>query len=197
MLAKKELQAMISVMVAEDDVKLRELPEMDLYMEQLLKFLNTRIKVSKEGASAFTKTMINNYARKDGVLMQPRDKKYNHYHILSLILIHNFKNILSMEDIKLLFSSMFNDIDDPGDDLIQPEQAYAAFCRFKEVCHADLLDNLTKQLAAVEAELKGSSKENRELVENFLLVLTLTTQANIYKKLAERIIKEKFADAKI
>lgn len=188
-----ELEQAILSLSKEDNIQLNELPEMDLYMDQLLKFLNTRIKPTQtESSTAFTKTMINNYARKDSILMQPKDKKYNHYHILSLILIYHFKNILSMEDIKVLFSYMFNDIDDPGDDIIHPETVYTAFCKFKTACSDQLLASLSSQLEVVSPELEKTSEHNRKQGTNLLLVLMLVTQADLCKKLATKIIADNF-----
>ena len=50
-----------------------------------------------------TKTMINNYA-KAGILIPPRQKKYSRQHIETLLMLYNAKQILSINDISLLFS---------------------------------------------------------------------------------------------
>lgn len=189
----KEVEQTILELIHEDNIGLSELPNIDLYMDQLLTFLNKTLKSSKgEQHPAFTKTMINNYARKDSVLMQPKDKKYTHYHILSLILIHHLKEILSIDDIKSLFGSMFNDIDDPGDDIMQPEQAYEAFCKFKSTAAAQLMSNIQSQMELVKPEIESIPAEHRALGSDFLLILMLVNQANICQKLAERILNDKF-----
>lgn len=193
MINKNKLTTTIESLAQEDCVQISELPGIDLYMDQVLKFLNTHIKPTDPNTElAFTKNMINNYARKDSILMQPKERKYNQYHILSLILIHNLKNILSMEDIKVLFAAMFKDIDNAQDDIIQPEQAYAAFCKLQQSCLSNMSDELEKKLKLIAPTASSTNHKNDELLENILLVLTLVTEANIYKKLAEKIICDKF-----
>lgn len=98
-----------------------------------------------------------------------------------------------MDDIKLLFNYMFNDIDDPGDDIVHPEQVYTTFCKLKTICSQQLLDNLSEQMDLLQPELSNISAENLEQVTNLLLVLMLVIQANLCKKLADKIIMNKFA----
>ena len=50
-----------------------------------------------------TKTMINNYA-KNNLLPSPVRKKYTQEHILLLVFIYYFKNLLSFTDIETVLS---------------------------------------------------------------------------------------------
>ena len=50
-----------------------------------------------------TKTMINNYA-KNKLLPPPEKKRYSKEHVLMLIFIYYFKNILSINDIQTLLT---------------------------------------------------------------------------------------------
>ena len=88
-----------------DYIKPEDLPDIPLYMDQVTTFMETKLKSSKrnEEDKILTKTMINNYA-KNGLLPSPEKKKYSKEHLLLLIFIYYFKNILSINDIQTLLS---------------------------------------------------------------------------------------------
>ncbi|MCR4956573.1 MAG: DUF1836 domain-containing protein, partial [Lachnospiraceae bacterium] len=78
-----------------------DFPNIDLYMDQLTTFMEQQLKNTKRYADdkVLTKTMINNYA-KNHVLPPPERKQYSTEHMLTLIFIYYFKNILSITDIQ-------------------------------------------------------------------------------------------------
>lgn len=84
-----------------------DLPNIDLYMDQVTTFMDSRLEHSKRYPEdkILTKTMINNYA-KNRLLPPPDKKKYSKDHMLLLIFIYYFKNILSMTDIQKLLTPM-------------------------------------------------------------------------------------------
>ena len=88
-----------------DYVKSIDIPNIDLYMDQVTTFMDTHLSASKRFGEdkILTKTMINNYA-KNNLLPPPEKKKYSKNHILLLIFIYYFKNVLSFNDIEQLFS---------------------------------------------------------------------------------------------
>lgn len=84
-----------------DYIKLDDIPNIELYMDQVTTFMNTRLASSRRNPEdkILTKTMINNYA-KNKLLPPPEKKKYSKEHQLLLIFIYYFKNILSIQDIQ-------------------------------------------------------------------------------------------------
>ena len=77
------------------------IPEVDLYMDQVLSFMNEHLRDyarDPENDRILTKTMINNYV-KNGILMPPVKKKYSPEHMMILMMIFYLKNFLSIEDI--------------------------------------------------------------------------------------------------
>ena len=67
-----------------------KLPDIDLYMDQVLSFINDRTRYLSRNPNEdklFTKTMINNYA-KTKILPPPVKKKYSREHVLMLIFIY-------------------------------------------------------------------------------------------------------------
>ena len=84
-----------------DYIRPSEIPNIDLYMDQVTTFMDKRLAKSRryDNDKILTKTMINNYAKND-LLPPPVKKKYSKEHMLLLIFIYYFKNILSIGDIQ-------------------------------------------------------------------------------------------------
>lgn len=78
-----------------------ELPDFDLYMDQILNFLekHTEIFGTSETEKIITNSMVNNYV-KLGIIKAPIKKKYNRSHIANLLMITILKRVLSMNEIK-------------------------------------------------------------------------------------------------
>ena len=74
-------------------------------MDQVTTFMEEQLVSSKRYADdkILTKTMINNYA-KNKLLPPPEKKRYSKEHVLMLIFIYYFKNILSINDIQTLLT---------------------------------------------------------------------------------------------
>ena len=97
-----------------DNIKLEEIPDIDLYMDQLTTFMEERLQKATRYPGedkVLTKTMINNYA-KNNLLPPPVKKKYSKEHVLVLIFVYYFKNILSIKDIEFITYIRFRDVDD-------------------------------------------------------------------------------------
>ena len=84
-----------------------ELPELDLYLDQVVtfidKYLSNYIEDKDENGNnkIITKTMINNYV-KQKVLESPIKKKYNRNNLAYLIIICILKQVYSINDIDKL-----------------------------------------------------------------------------------------------
>ena len=81
-----------------------ELPNIDLYMDQVLNYIENSLKdYIKSDEKFLTKTMINNYV-KHGILQPPINKKYNKLHIAELFAICILKQVYSISEIKELLA---------------------------------------------------------------------------------------------
>ena len=81
-----------------------ELPNIDLYMDQVLNYIENSLKdYIKSDEKFLTKTMINNYV-KHGILQAPINKKYNKLHIAELFAICILKQVYSISEIKELLA---------------------------------------------------------------------------------------------
>lgn len=84
-----------------DYVHPEDIPNIDLYMDQVTKFLEDELEDMRrdEDDKIMTKTMINNYT-KAHVLPASDKKKYSRDHMLVMIFIYYMKNFMSIKDIK-------------------------------------------------------------------------------------------------
>lgn len=101
------LNEFIQHIEAHSPISASELPNIDLYMDQVTTFMDEHLEHSKRYPEdkILTKTMINNYA-KNRLLPPPEKKKYSKDHMLLLLFIYYFKNILSINDIQKLLTPM-------------------------------------------------------------------------------------------
>ena len=78
-----------------------EIPEINLYMDQLVTLLEKYLapyQIEKE-EKMITKAMINNYV-KDEIIPKPVNKKYNKEHVAYLLVICMLKSTVSISNIK-------------------------------------------------------------------------------------------------
>jgi DNA-binding transcriptional MerR regulator len=80
-----------------------ELPEIELYMDQVIDLMNKYLSFSRteEDPPVITHAMINNYV-KLGMIPPPVKKKYSREHVAYLIIICCLKQALPISDIKEL-----------------------------------------------------------------------------------------------
>ncbi len=138
-----------------------ELPNVDLYMDQILTFINSSlsecIKVNrdeeKENNLILTKTMINNYV-KNNILEAPIKKKYSKTQCAKLFVICILKQVFSMNEISSLINIALESAD--------IEYAYNSFCSLFEEAVISIFEK--KEFSEVDA-----SNEKRYLLKSVLL----------------------------
>ena len=106
---KELMGAILKNMAALNYIKPGDVPNINLYMDQVTTFMYEHLHDTKrtEDDKVLTKTMINNYA-KNNLLPSPVKKKYSKEHIYILTFIYYFKNILSINDIQTLFTCLIH-----------------------------------------------------------------------------------------
>jgi Domain of unknown function (DUF1836). len=76
-----------------------ELPQIDLYMDQLLSVLENYLSIfAYEDSKIITSTMVNNYV-KHKIIRPPVNKKYNKHHISFLYIICILKRLMGLSEI--------------------------------------------------------------------------------------------------
>ncbi len=96
----QKLQTLIDSLHLEDGLTLDELPDIDLYMDQLITLCDSQLASYRRHPEdkLLTKTMINNYSKKK-LLTTVHKKKYSKYQILLIYLIFQLKQVTSIDDI--------------------------------------------------------------------------------------------------
>ena len=105
------MQSIMDSMDRIEYIKAEDIPNIDLYMDQVTTFMDSRLKNTTrhpDEDKVLTKTMINNYAKND-LLPPPIKKKYSKEHVLLLIFIYYYKGLLSINDIQTLLSPITKD----------------------------------------------------------------------------------------
>ena len=83
-----------------------ELPEIDLYMDQIIGFFEKKLAFLSDGSDkSVTSTMINNYV-KHKVIMPPVKKKYSREHLAHLFVVITLKKAFTMSEIKTFIEKM-------------------------------------------------------------------------------------------
>lgn len=193
---KKELISLINELSLLDDIKLSDIPDINLYMEQVTTLIDDKLGHLKrsENDKILTKTMINNYT-KSGILMPPVNKKYNKQHIILLVLIYYLKQILSINDIHTLLAPILNDMETSDDDIISINDIYSTFLEIKHNEFENYSDIFTDKFDLIDEKISNIDSENRSKAELFLIVIMLVAQADAQKRLAEKIIDKYFNNA--
>ncbi len=143
-----------------------ELPELSLYMDQVLLVLDKALSpFSADGDySMTTATMINNYV-KQKVIGPPVKKKYEREHVAYLIMIGILKRVLSLSEIRGLIDMLLKEYALPD--------AYDRFCAQLENCIHNA-SGLTDYEGIAQRALRAALSA----LSNKLLLQQLLTEAS-------------------
>ena len=164
-----------------------DIPNIDLYMDQVTTYLNGKFNTSKrhDDDKLLTKTMINNYA-KSRLLPPPEKKKYLKDHMIILILIFFFKNVISINDIQTIVTPLLKDYYNNDDIPNSLEDVTNAF--LNHVQKSDLIEPLIKEFKNSQNIFGDLESSDRESIETIGLIATLSYDMYIRKRLIEKLI---------
>ena len=191
---KDLLNSILERLARIDYIKPEELPNIDLYMDQVTTFMDDRLSISKRHPEdkVLTKTMINNYA-KNNLLPPPVKKKYSKEHLLALIFIYYFKNILSIGDIQ----AILNPITDryfASDKECNLEEIYSEVFRLEESEIKNLQKDITRKYHTSQQTFPGAPKEEQDDLQHFSFLCMLSFDVYVKKQLIEKIIDARIAE---
>lgn len=166
-----------------------ELPKYDLFLSQVIDYLNDKFTEDK-----YTNNIVQNYIKSE-VITKPEDGKkrgYTKIHLVQLVLLSYMRPVLTTEEIKKVFSLAFNEINDRNDDILSWEQAYQIFTDIQQDSFDEFLNSPIgneDKLNKIIKEFKLNSKEE-ERIRTFIVVISLIAQASVIKKLVQKIVNE-------
>lgn len=81
--------------------KWSDLPEIDLYMDQVISLMEKYLSDTSQETKLITPSMINNYV-KLGIMPAPIKKKYSREHLAYLVIVCSLKQVMPISNIKTM-----------------------------------------------------------------------------------------------
>ena len=161
-----------------------ELPDIDLYMDQMVTFLEKQLTIFQTSTldKQITPSMINNYVKGE-VITAPISKKYNREHIALIEEVCTLKQVLSIAEVKQIIDEKHRKDNVNHDEV---------FNNFRE------LMNEKNKIAISEAKEVLNNIEENDLEQLTDLALNFAVTANAYINISKRILflKRIFEDTK-
>lgn len=163
-------------------------------MDQVTTFMEEQLKRTKryEEDKILTKTMINNYA-KNNLLPPPVKKKYSKEHVLVMIFIYYFKNILSIKDIESVLTPITEKTFDKEESL-DMTSVYEEICQMEKSRIDDLKKDVTNSYELAMDSFSELPPEEKEYLQLFAFICNLSFDVYVKKQIIEKMIDD-LADA--
>ena len=171
-----------------DYVKSADIPNIDLYMDQVTTFMEKALASSKRYPEdkILTKTMINNYAKND-LLPPPTKKKYSKEHLMVLTFIYYFKGILSIKDIETLLTPITERYFH-ADNELNITRIYDEVCAHDKERTTILQDDIKALFQASSETFADVTGEDKDFLQFFSLICMLSLDVYVKKMLIEKMI---------
>ena len=191
--SKDMLNSILSSISNIDYVKTKDIPNINLYMDQVTTFMEEQFSSTKryETDKILTKTMINNYA-KNNLLPPPVKKKYSKEHILAMIFIYYFKNILSIKDIETMLAPITENYFDGEKDFNIAsiyEEVFKMEKSRMDAVQKDVARSYTKSLDCF-SDIPGLSDDELKQLQTFAFICSLSFDVYIKKQIIEKLIDD-------
>ena len=191
---KRTIVDLLEKLKSIDYVKPDSIPNIDLYMDQVTSFMDEQLADSKrhEEDKLLTKTMINNYT-KNNLLPPPVKKKYSKDHVLTLLLIYYFKNILSISDIHSILDPITEKYfgNKNGHNM---EDVYTEIFSLEAEESAKILKDFTKKYQSARNTFCDFPEEDQKFLHTFAFICQLSYDVYIKKMLIQKIIDDIIED---
>ena len=189
--SKKRLNDILRQLAEIDYVHPEDIPNIDLYMDQVLTFLNQELGTVREvnEDKAMTKTMINNYT-KNQILPPPEKKKYSREHMLNLIFIYYFKNFLGLKDIKSILDPINAKYygDSEGVDFFD---IYCNMVGYEHTVAKEVTKDIIKKYNFSREVFEEEDEESKDILQDFTFICLLSFDVFVKKMMIEQYISDR------
>lgn len=184
------LENILHTLDSMDYIKTDNIPNIDLYMDQVTTFMDTHLASRKRypDDKILTKTMINNYA-KNKLLPPPEKKKYSKEHLLVMLFIYYFKSFLSITDIQSLMEPLTSKYFQNKDSL-NLEAIYREVFSLEKTQLARLKDNIREMYATSKDTFPDASLEDQNFLQLFSFICLLSFDVYLKKQIIEKLIDQ-------
>lgn len=172
----------------EREITLDDIPDIDLYMDQVIQLFEKKFTNAKRNdhEKVLTKTMINNYAKAD-LIFPIKNKKYTKEHLILLSLIYQLKGVLSINDIKYTLGGLNRRMTEEDFDFYIFYEGYQNLMKKNA---ENFKQHIQEHVKDTHSELTNIEGNKREELEHVLLIASLTSLSNLYKRAAEKLVDE-------
>ncbi|MBQ8917908.1 MAG: DUF1836 domain-containing protein, partial [Oscillospiraceae bacterium] len=172
-------------------IEQNEIPDIDLYVDQIITLLDGRLGQNKCGKDdkVITKTMVNNYS-KDGLLKRIKGKKYSKEHIMMMLLICGMKRGMAVQDIARVFAGLEGNLSNEKGEYL-PEAVSALYAGWGEV-GTRVADTLPEFIGNMVNQMSFAGGKDDPLPA----IMVLTEIAAQCSRTAEALIDESFPEKK-
>lgn len=187
---KEFLAALQKKLVSIDYIKTEDIPNIGLYMDQVTTFMDEQLEACKryEDDKILTKTMINNYA-KNNLLPPPVKKKYSKEHVLVMIFIYYFKNILSIKDIETLLAPITDKAFDEEDPL-DMTAVYEEICQMEKSRIEGLQKDVARSYQLALESFPDVPEDQQDYLRLFAFICNLSFDVYVKKLIIEKLLDE-------
>lgn len=186
------IEDFLSHLGIEQNLTLDDIPNIDLYMDQVIQLFETTFGKTKrnEQDKILTKTMINNYAK--GKLFFPiKNKRYSKEHLILISLIFQLKGTLSLADIKILLDDLNEKV---VNDNYELDELYTCYLQLVDD-NIDLFkEDIRKKHDKIKTIVENLTDEDHTYFEQLLLILALSNLSQFYRRAAEKLVDELYAE---
>lgn len=184
------LNSILSSLERIDYIKPTEIPNIDLYMDQVTTFMEEHLQSSKRypDDKILTKTMINNYAKND-LLPPPVKKKYSKEHVLLLIFIYYYKGIIPMNEIQTLLKPLTDRYFQNGQ-VFDLESVYKEVVMLEKEQLEDLKKDVVEKFRRAEDSFTEVTGEEQEFLQKFALICLLSFDVYMKKMIVEQLVAD-------
>lgn len=179
----------INSLFIEEIVSLEEIPELDLYMDQVIQLFENKYSrtLRNEDDKVLTKTMINNYA-KDKIFMPIKNKKYSKEHLILISLIYQLKGVLSIGDIKKILEPMVTALN--NEEEYDVRKIYREYLNMYEKDVQNFKETVNDTSKYVESKWANEDGPLDKFNKEFIMLSSLVNMSNFYRRLAEKTLDQ-------